>query len=338
MVAQKSEYQERPGERKLLHYRLTSEEWLRACRELKPSEKDVLYYLRTLDPFGEREIDIGVRHIARELEVSPSTVSRALKGLDAKGWIDLEILSARVKLHSRHPVENEVLRTGNTVASPQQQRSPCNNSDRHATLEGKIGEPVENPQPLQDKDSSDSEFSTECTRSVLKTFKTKQTGVPQPETVEINKKGLGTLLGNIESSGISVNSAILATVEVLHAADSENAGIRVRNAISAFREQEKVRNPQAFLNAALKKGFTSNEAKQRSSQNSKIRSKNPIIPAPRDLSDLLLQIDLECSRLGLTRNEAVERVSQIYGWEPKSFDCLLEGDLEILHVAMQQWS
>ena len=34
-----------------LYYQLTSEEWLRACKELQPSEKDVLYYLRTLDPF-----------------------------------------------------------------------------------------------------------------------------------------------------------------------------------------------------------------------------------------------------------------------------------------------
>jgi DNA-binding transcriptional ArsR family regulator len=61
-----------------LYYQLTSEEWLRACKELQPSEKDVLYYLRTLDPFGERDLDIGVREMARALGMSPSTVSRAL--------------------------------------------------------------------------------------------------------------------------------------------------------------------------------------------------------------------------------------------------------------------
>jgi hypothetical protein len=54
-----------------LYYQLTSEEWLRACKELKPSEKEVLYYLRTLDPFGEKDLDIGVREMARAPSAAP---------------------------------------------------------------------------------------------------------------------------------------------------------------------------------------------------------------------------------------------------------------------------
>jgi DNA-binding transcriptional regulator YhcF (GntR family) len=99
-----------------LYYQLTSEEWLRACKELKPSEKDVLYYLRTLDPFGEKDLDIGVREMARALGMSPSTVSRALKELDRKEWIDMEITSARVKLHSQQASCGEVLPPRNRKA------------------------------------------------------------------------------------------------------------------------------------------------------------------------------------------------------------------------------
>lgn len=105
----------------LLYYQLTSEEWLRACRELKPSEKDVLYHLRTLDPFGDKDLDIGVREMARALGMSPSTVSRALKELDSKKWIDLEITSARVKLHSQQALCGKVLPTDNSVAPTQQE-------------------------------------------------------------------------------------------------------------------------------------------------------------------------------------------------------------------------
>lgn len=132
MMTQKTASGAGRTEKALLYYRLTSEEWLRACRELKPSEKDVLYYLRTLDPFGERDLDIGVRQMGRDLGMSASTVSRALKTLDNKGWIDMEITSARVKLHSQQPVEDgvtpthpdqscgKVLSPRNTVASAQQ--------------------------------------------------------------------------------------------------------------------------------------------------------------------------------------------------------------------------
>ncbi|MEL7476935.1 MAG: hypothetical protein AAGJ55_12020, partial [Cyanobacteria bacterium J06555_12] len=42
----------------------------------------------------------GVREIATDLECSPGTVSKALKVLDQKNWIDLEITAAKVKLRT----------------------------------------------------------------------------------------------------------------------------------------------------------------------------------------------------------------------------------------------
>lgn len=72
-------------------YPLQHEEWLRACRELKPAQKDLLYYIRTLDPYNQG-IEINCANIARLLSTSErsvhrQTVSRALKELVAKGYL-----------------------------------------------------------------------------------------------------------------------------------------------------------------------------------------------------------------------------------------------------------
>ncbi|MDB9529953.1 MarR family transcriptional regulator [Oscillatoria sp. CS-180] len=356
-MTQKSEYhQTRQGERNL-HYRLTSEEWIRACRELRPSEKDILYYLRTLDPFGDNPIDIKVREMARELNVSPSTVSRALKALDAKGWIDLEIMSARVKLHTNQggekvlPLRNgvapaqhsdknaveKVLPQDNSVAPVQQVLPQRNKNDREATLEGEMPLPVENAKALQRDAFSDSEFSTECTRSVLKHLN-KQTGSQANPSVEIDREDIGTLLGRIEAAGVSVNPAIAATLTNLYHSDPDSAAARVRNALSSLEEQDHIRSPQAFLNAALKRGFTANQAKQKRSQNSEQKQERTNVPPVRDLSGVLLGISLECERLGLNRDEAVQRLSEAYGWEPKQFADLDGDDMDLLLAAMTQWS
>ena len=86
-------------------YPLQHEEWVRACQELTPSQRDVLYFLRTLDPYG-KGIKIIAASIARALStpqktVHRQTVSRALKELDAKGFIDLELIEVQVKITSR---------------------------------------------------------------------------------------------------------------------------------------------------------------------------------------------------------------------------------------------
>lgn len=83
-------------------YPLQHEEWLRACRELTPSQRDLLYYLRTLDPYSNG-IEINCAEIARQLssdqrQVHRQTISRALKELEAKGFINTEILVAQVTI------------------------------------------------------------------------------------------------------------------------------------------------------------------------------------------------------------------------------------------------
>lgn len=67
-------------------YPLQHEEWLRACRELNPAELDVLYYLKTVNPSGEK-IAILYNVIASDLKKNKSTVSRAIQSLKEKNWL-----------------------------------------------------------------------------------------------------------------------------------------------------------------------------------------------------------------------------------------------------------
>jgi hypothetical protein len=86
-------------------YPLQHDEWLRACHELTPAQKDVLYFIRTLDPYGEG-LELSIAEIARQLStddktVHRSTVSRALKELDAKAFIDMELLKIKVNIKAK---------------------------------------------------------------------------------------------------------------------------------------------------------------------------------------------------------------------------------------------
>ena len=81
-------------------YPLKNEEWGKAWNNLKPSEIRILYHLRTLDPWGDRELELGVSGIAKDLGIDKGTVSRALRSLADKGWIDLELIKVKVKLKS----------------------------------------------------------------------------------------------------------------------------------------------------------------------------------------------------------------------------------------------
>ncbi|WP_228061087.1 MULTISPECIES: MarR family transcriptional regulator [unclassified Coleofasciculus] len=109
-------------------YPLQHTEWLRACHELTPAQRDVLYFIRTLDPYGEG-LEVSIAEIARQLStdqktVHRSTVSRALKELDAKGFIDLELLMVKVNVKAKgiHCCDEATGCDETTVLSPDNER------------------------------------------------------------------------------------------------------------------------------------------------------------------------------------------------------------------------
>jgi DNA-binding transcriptional ArsR family regulator len=112
-------------------YPLTQAEFLKALHELKPAERDLLIYLRILDPFGERTLDLTVTSLAEVLGVHKSTISRALKVLNNMGYISLELTSVRVRL--RNCIDPNLSSRGNCVASAQQELPSHNKIDQDAT-------------------------------------------------------------------------------------------------------------------------------------------------------------------------------------------------------------
>lgn len=83
-------------------YPLKSEEWLESINKLTHSELKILYYVRSLDPYNNG-IDITPASIARDLSTDKnkmhcSTVSKALKELERKGFIEAACLSCVVNV------------------------------------------------------------------------------------------------------------------------------------------------------------------------------------------------------------------------------------------------
>jgi DNA-binding transcriptional ArsR family regulator len=102
-------------------YALKPEEWLQVTKELRYAEVRVLYYLRTIDPFGGRDLRVKVTDVATATGLQKGTVSKALKVLSDKGYIDLEITEALVKLQTfskgdQVSCDGEEFPTGNTVS------------------------------------------------------------------------------------------------------------------------------------------------------------------------------------------------------------------------------
>ncbi|WNZ22718.1 MarR family transcriptional regulator [Leptolyngbya sp. NK1-12] len=86
-----SDAQHQPDADTNLHYRLTHAEWLSNCKQLKYAELTLLYYLRTLNPFADRPLDLKIVDVAQTTGLSKGTVSKSLRSLKNKGFIDLEL-------------------------------------------------------------------------------------------------------------------------------------------------------------------------------------------------------------------------------------------------------
>ena len=84
-------------------YQLTTEEWLTVSEDLRLAELRVLFYLRTLDPFGDRRLSLKVIDIAEATRLQKGTVSKALKVLACKDYIDLELIEISVRVKKFPP-------------------------------------------------------------------------------------------------------------------------------------------------------------------------------------------------------------------------------------------
>lgn len=315
---------ETPGVASGAYYKLTNEEWLLVWDELRPAELKILYYLRTLDPFGDRNLEIGVRELGRRLGMSHSTVSRGLKVLDAKGYIDMDLISVNVKVRSlgissAEPLGNGVVSGGTTGASRHHSRSSDTTCDREAPPSlNEAGAETPDPEASQPF-STEGDFVPEQT--LKNTVKQNSGATPTPAPEPLNGKGNSEILALIPNqAGVPLNAALVSVIQKVCKKHPHEAQERVSNAISAYLEQrDTVMNPQAFISAALQRGFTSNQAKrQKRPQTEKqegatlppekqTRKNLPPPPPLHDLSQAIADISIHCDRLGIKQQEALQR-------------------------------
>lgn len=97
-----------------LFYRLIHNEWVETVKNLTGAEIKVLYYLRSLDPFGDRHLEYSITEMAKELNISKGAASKAVKKLDHVGLIEAQISKVRIKIttdqykDTEFPIGNKV--------------------------------------------------------------------------------------------------------------------------------------------------------------------------------------------------------------------------------------
>lgn len=169
-----------------LFYQLTNKEWLLTVKDLTGAEIKVLYHLRSLDPFGERELDYSVTQMALQLGLSKGAVSKALKKLDQLNLICVELVRVKVRIKTNKnsitefPKENSV--------SYRKHELPIGNSNFLEETEvssGKQQLPIGNEQQL--KPSQDKDYSTSKT---IKTYSDLKDSLSSSERESFLKFGL----------------------------------------------------------------------------------------------------------------------------------------------------
>ena len=130
-----------------LHLRLSYHDWTTNFKALESSEVGVLYAIRTLDPFGDRELEINCTQLGEDLGLHRTTVSRALRTLSKRKLIEIEIVRARV----RQRVRNRSLtllanhESGN-IHEPEEDRAGC--APTHPTVRPRTHRPLKRFQGL----------------------------------------------------------------------------------------------------------------------------------------------------------------------------------------------
>jgi biotin operon repressor len=103
-------------------YPLQHEEWLRAYKELTDSQRGVLYYLRSLDPYSNG-LRIRASKIARDLDISRQTVYKAIDVLEQKGYINKQDVEYTLKIQSKgflcdsYPTDTQLSSEGDSCKS-----------------------------------------------------------------------------------------------------------------------------------------------------------------------------------------------------------------------------
>lgn len=284
---------------------------------LHASEWRLWSYLATLDPFGDRYLEMpDLVEILTECNISKATFYRALAKFEEHQLFDTQPLKIAFRNLRGQKIVSSMRNSDSPMRPPD---SSVRNSDSSIRLsvEEKISE------PLQSLDC-EKEGSVPITDQTFKKNKT----VPTTHPVSLNGKETGTnakdpleldierLLERIRDSGVRPNKTISRTIATLHFHQGSAAAARaVENALSALSEQQaagKVQNAGGFLNAALQKGFTANQAKRQARLGS-----HPSVETKPPLNTLTVSKWVDLALMSGDRAAAIAQLQRLWdeGWQ-----------------------
>jgi len=236
-------------------YPLTAE-MARELREigLHAAEWRLWSYLATFEPFGDEYTELpDLLSILTECNISKATFYRAIAKFAEHGLFDIQINQIQVRnlrgSKASHPCKKSLMDESKSLM------------DESKSLMGETIPYIKetcNVEP--ERDTADLPKST--IQQSLK--EQEQLIVSKSFNKEEQAMELKRLCRILEESGINPNKTIQETIASLISNRSAAAALEsVENAISALHKQqtkETVRNPQGFINAALRGGFTANGA------------------------------------------------------------------------------
>lgn len=255
------------------HYRLTNEEWLRVSQDLKYAELKVLFHLRTLDPFGDRDLRLKTSELAKQLKLTKSTVSKALGVLIEKEYLSLS--QATIRLLSKSFLQDKKFPTGNgcptgnefptehpsflqdTKVSCGTQKFPTGNIQELELLQSEgSGSPntlktlnTTNTGAVEVGVVENSVFEAEPSQDNRGSQELKQVKATVPSEPENQFPAAPPLLQQVQVLGVDLSNLFLKKAITTF---PDN----VPNAIAALQEKQlTVKNPTRFLVTAINKGW-----------------------------------------------------------------------------------
>lgn len=264
--------------------------------KLTGTQYDLWLYLFGLDPYGDRFVEVPPpQEIATLLQVDYRTIQRAAQRLEDCHLFEFQI--ERWKARNRKAFRKTVLPDEHFASKPAQGKDSTsfphfslgkeiqnlqNGSKLHQTdpnCENGISLPRENKtlqmKPAQGKGSENGSVPIVLNKC------SETTEQPPTYPVDgINREEIGTseLIERVQNAGIYPNKTIQRTIVELHRQDPAAAAQSVENALSAVTEQVSrggVKNPGGLLIAALRQGYTSNQAKQQVKERKARRAQPP---------------------------------------------------------------
>jgi hypothetical protein len=277
------------------------------------------YFVTSLRPGTEKEIDVS--ELCSFLKIHEATYYRAIGALKAKGRLNIRRGKMTVGVPEIHTLQSFSLSCENDSHKCELTSQDCELNSHKCEL---TSQPCENGN--EPKPSTDGVFRRNANvpnkQTDLKDLRNKTVPPNPPCFKGIDREGTGTsntdpltvdvegLCRFLDNSGVRPNKTIQETIAVLILeAGSAVATRAVENAISALREQQQkgtVRNPGGFLNAALKRNYTANDAKREAREKRKER--------PPSLNEICVAIDQAIMRGD--REFALDKLRQLWfeGW------------------------